>query len=54
LERGVEHNKIELLVPRIVIEDFDRHITRIIDEATKSMSSKLRRAKDPARWAHAT
>jgi PIN domain len=46
LERLLEHRKIELLVPRIVVEEFDRHKSRIVQEATKSMSSTLRRAKE--------
>src|SRR6266480_1893463 len=46
LERLLEHKKIELLVPRIVVEEFDRHKARIVQEATKSMSSTLRRAKE--------
>lgn len=46
LERLLEHKKIKLLVPRIVVDEFDRHKARIVREATKSMSSTLRRAKE--------
>lgn len=44
----MEHKKIELIVPRIVVDEFDRHKTRIVQEATKSMSSILKRAKELA------
>jgi hypothetical protein len=46
LERLLEHKKIELIVPRIVVEEFDCHKVRIVQEATKSMSTTLRRAKE--------
>ncbi len=46
LERLIAHKKIELIVPRIVVEEFNRHKARIVQEATKSMSSTLRRAKE--------
>lgn len=45
LERLLEHKKIELLVPPIVVDEFKRHKARIVQEATKSMSSTLRRAR---------
>ncbi len=46
LERLLEHKKIELIVPRIVVDEFDRNKARIVQEATKSMSSTLKRAKE--------
>jgi PIN domain len=46
LERLLEHKEIELIVPQIVVDEFDRHKARIVQEATKSMSSTLRRAKE--------
>jgi len=46
LESLLEHKKIELIVPRIVVDEFDRHKARIVQEATKSMSTTLRRAKE--------
>lgn len=46
LERLLEHKKIELIVPRIVVDEFDRNKARIVQDATKSMSSTLKRAKE--------
>jgi predicted nucleic acid-binding protein len=46
LERLLEHKKIELIVPRIVIDEFNRNKERIVQDATHSMSSTLRRAKE--------
>jgi len=46
LERLLEHEKIKLIVPRIVVDEFDRNKARIIQDATRSISSTLRRAKE--------
>lgn len=46
LERLLEHKEIELIVPRIVVDEFNRHKARIVQDATKSMSSTLKRAKE--------
>src|ERR1019366_8874955 len=46
LERLLEHKKIGLIVPRVVVEEFARNKSRIVQDATRSMSSTLRRAKE--------
>lgn len=46
LERLLEHKKIELIVPQIVVDEFNRNKARIVQDATKSMSSTLKRAKE--------
>ena len=46
LERLIEHKKVEIIVPRIVIDEFGRNKSRIVQDATKSMSSTLKRAKE--------
>jgi hypothetical protein len=46
LERLLEHRKIELILPRIVVDEFDRNKARIVQDATRSISSTLRRAKE--------
>lgn len=46
IERLLKHKKIELILPKIVIEEFDRNKARIVQDATRSMSSTLRRAKE--------
>ena len=46
LERLLEHKKVELVIPRIVVDEFDRNKARIVQDATTSMSSTLKRAKE--------
>lgn len=46
LERLLQHKKIELIVPQIVVDEFNRNKARIVQDATKSMSSTLKRAKE--------
>jgi hypothetical protein len=46
LERLLEHSKIQLIVPQTVVDEFNRNKARIVQDATKSMSSTLRRAKE--------
>lgn len=46
LENAVKEREIELLVPRIVIEEFTRTKARIVEEGTKSWATHLKRAKE--------
>jgi hypothetical protein len=49
LEALVHQKRIELVVPRIVKDEFDRNKGRVAEEATRSLSSALKRAKE-AMW----
>ncbi len=45
IEHLVRINQATLIVPRIVLEEFSRNKARIVDDATRSLSSALKRAK---------
>src|SRR5262249_4746204 len=46
IEEMVKRSMIELIVPRIVAEEFQRNQERILRESTKSLSSHIRIVKD--------
>jgi hypothetical protein len=45
LEELVRHGDVSLLVPRIVVDEFLRNKTRIVNESQRSLSGVLKRAK---------
>ncbi len=45
LEELIRHGKVELILPRTVIDEFGRNRARIIEESGRSFSSTLKRVK---------
>lgn len=45
LEERLASGEVELILPRIVVDEFVRNKARVVDEARRSQSSALRRAK---------
>jgi len=46
LERLIDHSKVQLIMPRTVVEEFNRNKARIVQDATKSISTTLKRARE--------
>lgn len=46
LERLIEHEKIKLIVPQQVIDEFGRNKARIVKDSTQSISTTIRRARE--------
>jgi predicted aspartyl protease len=46
LEELIRHGKVELIMPRTVIDEFGRNRARIIEESSRSLSSTLKRVKE--------
>ncbi len=46
LEELIRHGDIALILPRIVVDEFNRNKARIIEESSRSLSSTLQRVKD--------
>lgn len=46
LEKLIELNDVELIVPKIVVDEFDKNKTRIIEESNRGLSSVFRRVLD--------
>jgi len=46
LEELIRQHEITLLVPRIVVDEFARNRARVIEDAARSLSSTLKRAKE--------
>jgi hypothetical protein len=46
LETLVEEKKVELIVPRTVLDEFARNKARIVEDSTRSISSTLKRARE--------
>ncbi|MEK4809834.1 MULTISPECIES: PIN domain-containing protein [Bacillus] len=46
LEELIQQGDIELILPRIVIDEFNRNKERVIEQSSRSMSSTLKRVKE--------
>lgn len=46
LEELVRHGDIALILPRTVVDEFDRNKARVIEESSRSLSSTLKRTKE--------
>ena len=46
LEELIQQGDIELILPRTVIDEFDRNKERVIEQSSRSMSSTLKRVKE--------
>jgi predicted nucleic acid-binding protein len=46
LEELIQQGEIELILPRIIVEEFARNKLRIIEDSRRSLSSTLKRAKE--------
>jgi predicted nucleic acid-binding protein len=46
LEELIEQEEIELILPRIVIDEFARNKERVIEQSSRSLSSTLKRVKE--------
>lgn len=46
LEELIQQREIELILPRIIVDEFARNKARIIEECSRSLSSTLKRAKE--------
>ncbi|MBK5241840.1 PIN domain-containing protein [Clostridium sp.] len=46
LEELIQQGDIELILPRIIIDEFERNKVRIIDESSRSLSGTLKRVKE--------
>ena len=46
LEELISHGDVELILPRTVVDEFDRNKDRVIADSTRSLSSTLKRAKE--------
>ena len=46
LEELLRQHRIELILPRMVVDEFARNRTRVIEESSRSLSSTLKRAKE--------
>jgi predicted nucleic acid-binding protein len=46
LEELIRHREVELILPRIVVDEFARNKARIIEESSRSLSSTLKRVKE--------
>ena len=46
LEELIRQNQLELIVPRIVVDEFQRNKARIIEESGRSLSGTLKRVKE--------
>ena len=42
----IEKKEITLILPKIVVEEFNKNKTRVAEEGIKSMSAALKRASD--------
>lgn len=46
LEELVRHGKVELILPRIVVDEFARNKARVVEESGRSLSGTLKRVKE--------
>lgn len=46
LEDLPRHSELTLIVPRTVVEEFNRNKARVVEESSRSLSSTLKRARD--------
>ncbi len=46
LEELIHHDEIELILPRTVVEEFDRNKARLIEDSSRSLSSTFKRVKE--------
>lgn len=46
LEELIRQGEIKLILPRVVVDEFARNKSRVIEESTRSLNSTLKRAKD--------
>lgn len=46
LEELIRQKEVELILPRVVVDEFARNKSRIVDESRRSLSSTMKRVKD--------
>lgn len=50
LEQLVRDGNLEVILPRVVVDEFERHKARVVDDAGRSISTTIRRARELVAW----
>ena len=50
LERLVNDGSLEIILPRLVVDEFERNKSRVVDDASRSISATIRRARELVAW----